>query len=106
MAGRSLVSIGMTTLSSPGDRTAANGGGHCPGEAKVRITIDLTTAARRHLAFLKSLSDSTYLHHAPTILRSIRRSLLLLLLLLLLISPPVFPIWRLSFFHPSPNHWV
>uniref|UniRef100_A0A1D1Z4F1 GRPD C-terminal domain-containing protein n=1 Tax=Anthurium amnicola TaxID=1678845 RepID=A0A1D1Z4F1_9ARAE len=52
---------------------AANGGGHIPDQAKVRITVDLVTAARRHLAFLNSLSDSTFLHHAPTILRSIRR---------------------------------
>ncbi|RRT49704.1 hypothetical protein B296_00045184 [Ensete ventricosum] len=39
-----------------------------------RLSVDLVTAARRHLSFLRSFVASPVLHHAPTIARAIRRS--------------------------------
>ncbi|CAA6654324.1 unnamed protein product [Spirodela intermedia] len=57
--------IGLTVSSS--DDSAS-----C-GATKVRLSVDLIAAARWHLAFLASLSDSNFLHDAATILQSIRR---------------------------------
>ncbi|KAK8967683.1 hypothetical protein KSP40_PGU003618 [Platanthera guangdongensis] len=42
-------------------------------ETKIRISIDLVAAARRHLAFLRSIAVSSLPHHHAAIIRSIRR---------------------------------
>ncbi|KAG8363863.1 hypothetical protein BUALT_Bualt19G0066800 [Buddleja alternifolia] len=42
-------------------------------ELTVRFSVDLVSAARRNLAFLRLVSDSQWLHHKSTILEAIRR---------------------------------
>ncbi|KAL7126513.1 hypothetical protein ABFS83_14G193000 [Erythranthe nasuta] len=39
----------------------------------LRFSVDLVSAARRNLSFLRLVSDSHWLHHKPTLLESIRR---------------------------------
>ena len=43
-------------------------------ELPVRISIDLVAAARRHIAFLRAVAESEWLHQESTMLESIRRS--------------------------------
>ncbi|WKA02755.1 hypothetical protein VitviT2T_020909 [Vitis vinifera] len=42
-------------------------------ELPVRISIDLVAAARRHIAFLRAVAESEWLHQESTLLESIRR---------------------------------
>ncbi|XP_077240674.1 enolase (DUF1399) isoform X2 [Tasmannia lanceolata] len=39
----------------------------------IGISIDLVSASRRHLAFLRTIADSPWLHRTPTLLQSITR---------------------------------
>lgn len=39
----------------------------------IRFGIDLVSAARRNIQLLRTVSDSHWLHHTPTLLHSIRR---------------------------------
>ncbi|KAF8401421.1 hypothetical protein HHK36_012360 [Tetracentron sinense] len=42
-------------------------------EGGIRVSIDLVAAARRHLEFLRTVAESQWLHHQPTLLQAIRR---------------------------------
>lgn len=42
-------------------------------ELPARISIDLVAAARRHIAFLRAVAESEWLHQESTLLESIRR---------------------------------
>ncbi|KAK1319749.1 hypothetical protein QJS10_CPB04g00878 [Acorus calamus] len=42
-------------------------------DLKINFTVDLVTAARRHLSFIRTVADSPFIHHVPSLLRSIRR---------------------------------
>lgn len=80
--------IGLTVSASDDSASLRSGhsSGKCRDEAKVRLSVDLVAAARWHLAFLASLSDSIFLHHTAAIRESIRRSVIDSFLL-----PPPFP---------------
>lgn len=44
-------------------------------DSTLRVGLDLVSAARRNLSFLRAVSDSSHwLHHTPTLLEAIRRS--------------------------------
>ncbi|XP_024020833.1 uncharacterized protein LOC21390690 isoform X2 [Morus notabilis] len=42
-------------------------------DSTFRLGLDLVSAARRNLSFLRAVSDSHWLHHKPTLLEAIRR---------------------------------
>ncbi|KAK7269386.1 hypothetical protein RIF29_22112 [Crotalaria pallida] len=44
-----------------------------PEIAAIRLGIDLVSAARRNIGFLKSVADSEWLHHTPILVEAIRR---------------------------------
>ncbi|XP_027366942.1 uncharacterized protein LOC113873143 [Abrus precatorius] len=44
-----------------------------PQISTIRLGIDLVSAARRNIGFLRSVADSTWLHHAPILIEAIRR---------------------------------
>ena len=43
-------------------------------EEAILVSLDLVSAARRNLKFLRYVADSDWLHHLPTLLEAIRRS--------------------------------
>ncbi|XP_074566145.1 glycine-rich domain-containing protein 2 isoform X2 [Curcuma longa] len=74
--------------------------------ATPRLSLDLVTAARRHLSLLRSFAASPVLHHVPTIARAIRRYDRLWMPLiseLTQAAPPSAPPMLLP---PSDVHWV
>ncbi|XP_009405435.1 glycine-rich domain-containing protein 2 [Musa acuminata AAA Group] len=71
-----------------------------------RLSVDLVTAARRHVSFLRSFATSPVLHHAPTVARAIRRYDQLwmpLIAELAQAAPPSAPPMLLP---PPDVHWV
>lgn len=42
------------------------------------FTLDLVSAAKRNLKFLRYVDDSHWLHHSPTLIEAIRRFLIIL----------------------------
>lgn len=47
--------------------------GELPEIAAIRLGIDLVSAARRNIAFLRSVADSAWLHHTSIMVEAIRR---------------------------------
>ncbi|QCE07305.1 hypothetical protein DEO72_LG9g2324 [Vigna unguiculata] len=47
--------------------------GELPEIAAIRLGIDLVSAARRNIAFLRSVADSVWLHHTSIMVEAVRR---------------------------------
>ncbi|KAK7344256.1 hypothetical protein VNO77_13660 [Canavalia gladiata] len=47
--------------------------GESPEIASIRLGIDLVSAARRNIGFLRTVADSLWLHHTPIVVEAIRR---------------------------------
>ncbi|TKY52263.1 Glycine-rich domain-containing protein 2 [Spatholobus suberectus] len=47
--------------------------GELPEIAAIRVGIDLVSAARRNIGFLRSVADSVWLHHTPIVVEATRR---------------------------------
>ncbi|KAJ1385576.1 Glycine-rich domain-containing protein-like [Sesbania bispinosa] len=53
--------------------TSSRSLGEIPDIAAIRLGIDLVSAARRNIEFLRNVTDSPWLHHTPIVLEAIRR---------------------------------
>ncbi|CAJ1976104.1 unnamed protein product [Sphenostylis stenocarpa] len=53
--------------------TSSTSLGELPEIAAIRLGIDLVSAARRNIAFLRSVADSVWLHHTSIVVEAIRR---------------------------------
>lgn len=53
--------------------TSSTSLGELPEIAAIRLGIDLVSAARRNIAFLRSVADSVWLHHTSIMVEAIRR---------------------------------
>ncbi|XP_073009152.1 glycine-rich domain-containing protein 2 [Typha latifolia] len=54
-------------------RSRSESSGSISGGDRIRLSLDLVTASRRHLSFIRSFAASSLHHHPPTLRRSIRR---------------------------------
>lgn len=76
------------TQSSPSDHdmSLSSGGSEIPGSISARsyseisevetfkVGLDLVSAARRNIGFLRTVAESHWLHQKPTVIEAIRRS--------------------------------
>ena len=56
--------------------TSSQSLGELPEIAAIPFGIDLVSAARRNIWFLRTVADSVWLHHTPIMVEAVRRSTL------------------------------